>query len=315
MNEVGSRQYTGKKEGTIVIVGMATRDTYFELDSLPVGEGKHCARRLGNFCGGMAANVAINLSILGHHVMLLHCVGSDSNGQFIEEKLQSHLRIDQIVSSKSFHSFASLIFLEVNSSKRLAILTDGEYPKSLEPPQVSAFTKADFIYCDGSWPIDGKLFRSHAGKQNVDVMVNLEFPHRHLLGWNEWADYGVHSLSYLGLNENSSQREIEKAVRASCKSNCKLAGVTGGDKGALFISKDSVLKVKAQPIKTIDTNGAGDAFQSGLIHALMSGWQYDRCLRYAATLAAVQCTVLGPNLGELTEEKIIERMESIDGWK
>ena len=315
MSKVASRQAIKKNQGTIVALGMATCDTYFELDSLPVDEGKHCARRLGNFCGGMAANVAINLSILGHHVMFLHCAGPDSNGQFIEEKLRSHLRIDQIVSSKSSHSFASLIFLEANSSKRLAILTDGEYPKSLEPPQVSAFTKADFIYCDGSWPIDGKLFRSHAGKQNVDVMVNLEFPHRHLLGWNEWADYGVHSLSYLGLNENSSQREIERALRASCQSNFKLSGVTTGDQGALFVSKDSIFKVKALHPKTIDTNGAGDAFQSGLIHALMSGWQYDRCLRYAATLAAVQCTVLGPNLGELTEEEIIERMESIGGWK
>ena len=113
-----------------------THDTYFELDSLPVDEGKHCARRLGNFCGGMAANVAINLSLLGHHVILVHCIGPDSNGQFIEEKLRSHLRIDQIVASKSSHSFRiSLIFVEANSSKRLAILTDGEYPKCSNRPR------------------------------------------------------------------------------------------------------------------------------------------------------------------------------------
>ena len=298
---------------TIVSVGMATRDTYFEMDSLPVEEGKLCARSLGNFCGGMAANVAINLHILGHHVILVHCLGDDPNGKFIKKTLRSHLPDNQIVSSKSSRSFATLVFIEAQTSKRLAILTDGEFSRSLTSPQLSALKQADFIYADGSWPIDGKLLRVRSNKTDLNIMVNLEFPHIHLSKWFEWADIGVHSSSYLGLTEDCTQREIESALRTSCQSQSKLVGVTQGAKGGFFISENTVLEVNAIQVDTIDTNGAGDAFQTGLIHGLMNGWKHEHCLKFAATIAAFQCTVLGPNLGGMTQEQVMIGMEKING--
>lgn len=296
---------------TVIAVGMATRDTYFEMDCLPATEGKYCARPRGCYCGGMATNVAIALRILGHHVLLVHSVGSDANGQSIEETLRSQFQPSQLLSCTSSASFASLVFVEPGTSRRLAILTDGDYPDGLSLQQERALGQADFVYHDGSWPLDGALLRARAGIRNAEVMVNLEFPHSHLAQCYEWADYIVHSPSYLGLPEDCTPAQVESTLRTVSHSNAKLLGVTLGAKGSLFLSRNTCIEVGAHCVTAVDTNGAGDAFQAGLIHGLLSEWNHDCCLRFATALAAVQCTVLGPNLSTLTLEQVMNRMESL----
>jgi sugar/nucleoside kinase (ribokinase family) len=49
----------------VVSVGMCTLDEYMVLDSCPVEDGKYVAQENIRLCGGVATNVAVNLSRLG----------------------------------------------------------------------------------------------------------------------------------------------------------------------------------------------------------------------------------------------------------
>lgn len=299
----------------IVTIGMASCDTYYEMESLPVKDGKYCAQMLGCYCGGMATNVAINLNVLGYEVILVHSLGKDLNGKFIEKKLELNFTKDQLLTSRASHSFASQIFIDQQTSKRHAILTNGEYPEKLTSHQLVAISQADFIYYDGSWPIDGHLLRANATNRDVKIMVNLEFPNEHLSNWNEWADFGIHSSSYLKLSENCTKSEIEIALRNYLQPTVKLVGMTCGHKGGLFVSHNSTLNVNSFCVNVVDSNGAGDAFQAGLIHGLVAGLKYDHCLQLAAAIAAVKCMIVGPNLSGLNKEQVMKKVENISGIK
>ena len=90
-------------------------------------------------------------------------------------------------------------------------------------------------------------------------------------------------------------------------------GATRGAKGSLFLSGDATIEVGAPSVIAVDTNGAGDAFQAGLIHGLLSGWNHNRYLSFATGLAAVQCMVPGPT-SHIDSERIMNRMDSLP-WK
>ena len=55
--------------------------------------------------------------------------------------------------------------------------------------------------------------------------------------------------------------------------------------------------MKANPVKTIDTTGAGDAFNGGFSYALLKGKKIKECLEIANKVAGLSTTKLGAGDG------------------
>ena len=53
------------------------------------------------------------------------------------------------------------------------------------------------------------------------------------------------------------------------------------------------LYIKAKTVKTVDTTGAGDAFNGGFSYALLKGKKIRECLEIANEVAALSTTKLG----------------------
>jgi len=51
-----------------------------------------------------------------------------------------------------------------------------------------------------------------------------------------------------------------------------LIGITSGRKGAVFFDGASIHQIEASIILSVDTTGAGDAYQDGLIYGLINKW-------------------------------------------
>jgi sugar/nucleoside kinase (ribokinase family) len=89
----------------------------------------------------------------------------------------------------------------------------------------------------------------------------------------------------------------------------RLSVVTLGHRGALALAGDQMFESPAFAVRTIDTTGAGDAFRSGFIWALVNQRGPVEALRVANATAAMNCRELGaqgglPTFGEL--EKFLE---------
>jgi fructokinase len=68
-----------------------------------------------------------------------------------------------------------------------------------------------------------------------------------------------------------------------------LAVLTRGDKGSLVLSPDTVSDLPGEPVKVVDTIGAGDAFTAALVLGHLKQWPLDKINRYAAKVAAHVC--------------------------
>ncbi|MBC7318282.1 carbohydrate kinase [Candidatus Bipolaricaulota bacterium] len=119
-------------------------------------------------------------------------------------------------------------------------------------------------------------------------------------------------LSYIAPKE-TKEAVIEKWLAQGPK----LIVVTLGPAGARAYTRYTVIEVKAQPVKVVDTVGAGDAFTAGLLAALsqlrrldkkaiekISQDELHRALNFAARVAALTCTRVGadpPRISEIGE--------------
>jgi len=69
--------------------------------------------------------------------------------------------------------------------------------------------------------------------------------------------------------------------------------VTTGAAGASWVSRDGVVSVPSTPSECVDSTGAGDAFDAGLLAALLDGRSPEECLRAGTRLGAEAVTQVG----------------------
>lgn len=80
--------------------------------------------------------------------------------------------------------------------------------------------------------------------------------------------------------------------------------ITLGERGVYAATQQSVKLIPAYTVNAIDTTGAGDAFNGGLLAALAAGANlFDACA-YANAVAALKVTKLGATAGMPTKQEI-----------
>jgi len=92
--------------------------------------------------------------------------------------------------------------------------------------------------------------------------------------------------------------------------NHRYIGVTLGKRGSLFFDGNNIFRTAAISVKELDTTGAGDAFQAGLLLGLLRGWDLQFSIRFATSLGALKCTYAGSNLSSV--DKINIEKEALD---
>jgi 5-dehydro-2-deoxygluconokinase len=73
----------------------------------------------------------------------------------------------------------------------------------------------------------------------------------------------------------------------------RLAVVKLGPRGVLAATADEHWVVPPVPVEVVNGLGAGDAFGGALCHGLLSGWEVERCVRFANAAGAVVASRLG----------------------
>ena len=76
-------------------------------------------------------------------------------------------------------------------------------------------------------------------------------------------------------------------------SGIKKVIITLGEKGLFYADGQDEIYLKANSVKTVDTTGAGDAFNGGLAFGLSKGKSIKECLELANKVAGISTTKLG----------------------
>jgi ribokinase len=251
------------------------------------------------FHGGSAANVAVGVSRLGYSSGFVGIAGTDRFGDMLIEELETE-GVD-ISHLTRVHGSSGLVFAAVNpNGDRILYSSKGvssTFDRSIIPVDYikeSKFLHLTSIIADEA--VDALGFASsiaHDSNTKTIFDPGLIF-----------AEKGIDALS--GILKNCYivlPSQIEAYMLTGLKG--KDAGkklleygpeaviITQGEKGCLFVTRDSIKKISAMRSKAVDTTGAGDSFAAGLISALLENKKLEDAVEFAGFVASISVTRRG----------------------
>lgn len=258
---------------------------------------------------GSAANVAVGLSRLGYKTSVFSFMGADGTHKLAIDVLRKEKvdasQIKTLSGAKS--SFSAVLSYK---GEKTILASHVSYPYKL-PPRLP---ETKWIYvCE----------MGHDYKRLYRELVPYIKTRRVKLGFNPGAiqilekDKTLYDLialcevlfvnvgeAHILLKQEKEELHIERVASELYKMGPKIVVITDGRKGAYAFDGKQLDFCPAFPSKRIEATGAGDAFATGFIGALMKKQSLREALRWGAANGASVVSYVGPQPGLLTLSKM-----------
>jgi pseudouridine kinase len=274
--------------GRVVCVGGAVSDLKLTLRAPSVAGTSNPASASGAF-GGVARNVAANLSSLGDDVSLVSAVGDDAGGA-------------------ALLTAAAAAGIDVTGVRVLAGHVTAQYVAVLEPggeltigtaamDVLDEITAADvdkglgsgatWLFCDANPPAAVLEHVVGLGRGGLAVAVDAVSTAK-----VRKLPADLHGLTLLCCNADEASAYLQRRTRpaalaaALCTAGARNVLLTLGSGGVLAATAEGVELVPAVPARPVDVTGAGDALVAGALSALIRGASLADAARAGAVRAA-----------------------------
>lgn len=224
--------------------------------------------------GGVARNIAHNLSLLGLNVSLVTVFGGDGFASQMMKECQ-HLGIDLSLSTR-FQNEKSPVFLSFNdkTGNMLSAVSDITLNRRMDlewlKDKMNEINRSDLVVAD-------TLLTAEALCHLIDfcevpLYIDTVSPKRALVLAEALDGSRKKSFHALKCNESEAQSMTgEKNVTDSAKilndNGIKEVFVTSGENGVLYSTEGNSEWFASLPAHVVDVVGAGDAFLSGIVYA------------------------------------------------
>ena len=286
----------------ILGVGIATLDIINTVDGYPAEDSEARVLHQRICRGGNATNTLVVLSQLGHRCTWAGVLANEPNAHRILDDL-AHYEID----TKACHHVphgkmpTSYILLNQRTGSRSIV-----HYRDLPEYRFADFCNielsgVDWLHFEGRNVDDTCRMLRHAHRHapNVPRSVEIEKPRAGIGQLFSHADLLLLSRHYAQSIGFSQPHEfLQHMHRAAPQADLICAW---GDAGAYGLTRtgDALHSPAYPPVTLIDTLGAGDTFNAGIIHARVNGLDWDKALRFGCTIAGKKCGVIGLELQHL----------------
>lgn len=305
--------------GYVLVIGSAGIDTKGR-PGRGVNWGTSNRGRVSNSVGGVARNIAENLSRLGVETVLLTAVGADVEGKRVLDYCEtngvdcSHARVVDDARTGSY-----LALLKPNGELETAIC-DYEIMESVDSSYLlnneDLLADARFVVIDAtlSEPALRTLFEL-IDRHGVPVCADPTtaslarrflpyMKHLHMIAPN-----ALETAELLGLNSPVNNRDKGlKAARQLGTLGPYISVVTMGELGLAYADRSGAGFVRALPTQVVDSSGAGDALASAIIFGLLNHAPIDEAMRLGVTAASLTLQTDDTVLRNLSQELLYERL-------
>lgn len=276
----------------VLAVGGATLDI---INSVPVypGEDDELRAVSQQQCrGGNATNTLVVLSQLGHQCSWAGMLGDDTASRSILRDLQQHGVDTQWARTQpgGITPTSYIISSQATGSRTIVHYRD------LPEYWIEAFEKVDlanfdWIHFEGREvsAYESMLRHARLTAQTATLSLEIEKPRTGIERLMPLADVVIIAKAYASSYGYENASQLFDAIRPSSGSAMLFA--TWGRDGAWLQTVDgNTLHIPAyQPTMVVDTLGAGDVFNAGVIDGLQAGIEPAEVLRKAVRLAGEKC--------------------------
>ena len=309
-------------------VGRVSVDLYPEQIGVPLA----AVRTFRKMLGGSPTNVAVAAARLGRRSAVITKVGDDQFGPYVREALEG-FGVDPSRVGTDPDLRTPIVFCEIFPPDHFPLLFYRE-PKApdlnLRPEDfdLDEVARVPLFWTTGTAlsqePSRGSTLAALAARGRAGITVHdLDYRPMFWPSREEARRLGreavAHATVAVGNLEEVSvvfgDLEPEQAADALLELGPELAIVKLGPRGVLARSATEQCVVPPVEIEVVNGLGAGDAFGGALCHALLSGWELERTIRFANAAGALVAGRLGcaddmPTLDEIEELLLRDRAES-----
>ncbi len=299
----------------ICVVGACNLDLISYVPRLPsMGETLHGNRFHMGF-GGKGANQAVMAAKLGGEVTMVTKLGQDVFGENTLKNFKSWgVNTQHVHFTDQAFSGVAPIAVDTAGHNSIIIVTGandlltGAEVEAARP----AIAASSVLVCQLEIPLDISLAALRIARQEGVTTIFNPAP-----ALSEIPQEFYHLSDIFCPNETEtelltgrsveSQEEAAKAAKVLIERGAASVILTLGERGSLLVTGEATEHVPVEPVKALDTTGAGDAFVGSLAFFLAAGKSLSDSIKRANGIAAVSVQSSGtqtsfPEAGDLPSE-------------
>jgi ribokinase len=289
------------KKPKICVVGACNIDLISYVPRLPVlGETLHGTQFRMGF-GGKGANQAVMAAKLGGDVSMVCKLGDDVFGNNTLANFKKWgVNIDNVhVTDKAFSGVAP-IAVDTEGNNSIIIVTGANDLLSVDDIEAARpyIAASQILVCQLEIPLEINLAAMRiAREEGVPTIFNpapakAELPAEIYQLSDIFCPNESETELLTGLSVNTME-EAETAARVLVERGPKSVILTLGVRGSLLVTQDTVKHVPVEPVKALDTTGAGDSFVGCLAYFLAREMPIEEALRRSNFIASVSVQAAG----------------------
>ena len=249
--------------------------------------------------GGQGGTSSCCISRLGGKVAYVGKLGDDDEGRFCLKRLEDFgVETEFVEIVNGGKTPVAYVFITTRSGARSIIYERNALPKiKIDATLKKLVMQTGIALLDPEVTYLGRQLKEVAGT-NVKVIYDSERWREGIEDIMNTADYFIPSSEFLTADElqfhniSFNQRII--------KLNNWVSGnliVTHGEKGAYYVTDDTLYHVAAPEITAVDTVGAGDNFHAAFAMALAKGYDLHQMVKFSVAVASLSCREYGGRNG------------------
>lgn len=276
----------------VLVVGRATLDFVFAVDSLPQEATKYRAGAAEIVGGGPAANAACTIARLGGQPVLAARIGDDSIGDLIRSDLEAAgVSTEMVRPSPGGQSSYSSVYVDAAGERQIVNFPGCGLSEDIT--WLEAAPRTDAVLVDSRWPEGAAVALRLARDWGVPGVLDGEAPIPAAL--IEGASHAA--LSRQGLHSLVGTEDPAKAIAEVAANGPGWFCVTDGENGVFTVSPDGPAHFPAFQVPVADTLAAGDTWHGAFALALAEGRAEADATVFANATAALKCMRFGGRAG------------------
>jgi 5-dehydro-2-deoxygluconokinase len=302
-----------------------------DIYPLEVGVSLREVQTFGKYLGGSPSNVAVAAARHGRASAVITRTGQDPFGEFIHDALRGFGVDDRYVTSVP-HLPTPVTFCEIFPPDDFPLYFY-RFPKAPDLEIYADELDLDAIRDAGVFWVTGTGLSEEPSREatltalrerNKSGITVLDLDYRPMF-WpsreeaRRWVQEALQHVTVAvgNLDECDTAvgvREPREAAKALHDLGVELAVVKQGPAGVLASDGNGEVVVPPAPVEVVNGLGAGDAFGGALCHALLSGWDLERSMRFCNAAGAIvagrlACAEAMPTTDEV-EAKVGEAVDA-----